>query len=225
MQDVQAAVITGSHSYDVKGLERLFRRLEGVDAYVQHLNDFAASPEDVRDSYDAVVFYAMVLERGGPIDENQPWYCGRPRTALARLGTTGQGIVVLHHGLLAYPEWRVWNAVVGMEDRSFVHYHDETVRVQVVDAEHPITAGLADWDMLDETYTMQDSGDGCRVLLRADHPRSMRDIAWTRTHRNARVFCFQSGHNDDTWQNESFRTVLRRGILWSARRRCDGSGE
>jgi len=219
MPDIQVAVITGSHSYDVKGLERLFRSLDGVDAYIQHMNDFAASPESVRDSYDSVVFHAMILQRGGPTNELQPWYCGKPRTALEHLGATDQGIVVLHHGLLAYPEWPVWNAVVGMEDRSFVHWHDETIRVEVVDPDHPITAGLSDWDMLDETYTMQDAGDGCRVLLRTDHPHSMRDIAWTRQYRSARVFCFQSGHNDDTWRDASFRTVLHRGILWSAR--CD----
>ncbi|NQT85706.1 ThuA domain-containing protein [bacterium] len=218
MHDLQVAVITGSHSYDVIGLERLFRGLDGIDAYIQHLNDFAASPEGVRDGYDAVVFHAMILERGGPTDALQPWYCGKPRTTLEHLGATGQGIVLLHHGLLAYPEWPVWNAIAGMDDRSFVHYHDETTRVKVVDTEHPVTAGIADWDMLDETYTMQDAGEGCRVLLRVDHPRSMRDLAWTRRYRDSRVFCYQSGHNADTWQDESFREVLRRGILWSAGR-------
>jgi hypothetical protein len=31
------AVITGEHSFDVPSLYRLFRSLEAIDAYVQHL--------------------------------------------------------------------------------------------------------------------------------------------------------------------------------------------
>ena len=46
----------------------------------------------------------------------------------------------------------------------------------------------------------------------------MRTLAWTRTHNNARVFCFQSGHDNQTWQNRAFREVLSRGIHWTARR-------
>jgi type 1 glutamine amidotransferase len=32
------------------------------------------------------------------------------------------------------------------------------------------------------------------------------------------VFCFAAGHDNQTWIDESFRTVLRRGIQWAARR-------
>jgi type 1 glutamine amidotransferase len=56
------------------------------------------------------------------------------------------------------------------------------------------------------------------VLLTADHPKSMKAIAWTRQHGQSRVFCFQSGHDNDTWENAGFRNVLERGILWCAQR-------
>jgi type 1 glutamine amidotransferase len=32
------------------------------------------------------------------------------------------------------------------------------------------------------------------------------------------VFCFQSGHDNLTWSNPSFREILARGIRWSAGR-------
>jgi type 1 glutamine amidotransferase len=32
------------------------------------------------------------------------------------------------------------------------------------------------------------------------------------------VFCYQAGHDNVTWQDPNFREVLRRGLLWSARR-------
>ena len=72
--------------------------------------------------------------------------------------------------------------------------------------------------MVDETYTMADAGPGSEILLTIDHPKSMKTIAWTRQFKRSRVFCFQSGHDDRTWANASFREVLRRGIHWCAAR-------
>jgi uncharacterized protein len=213
---VKTAVITGGHAYDVPNFHLLFRALPGIDAYIQHMNDFASSPEDVRDSYDAVLFYTMFMDE--PIDEGLPWHAGKPLTALQRLGATGQGIVVLHHAILAYPRWPVWSDISGLNDRSFEFDHDQTLDVHVADSQHPITAGLHDWRMVDETYLMASPGADSQTLLTVDHPRSMKTIAWTRTYRNTRVFCFQSGHDNLTWPDANFQQVLRKGILWAAGR-------
>ena len=77
---LSVAVVTGGHGFDVRNFHKLFRALDGVDAYIQHLDDFASSPTEVRDSYDAVLFYIMMMQ--GPADEGLPWYAGKPKTAL-----------------------------------------------------------------------------------------------------------------------------------------------
>ena len=180
------------------------------------MDDFASSDERVRDSYDAVVFYTMLTD--GPCDEGQPWYAGKPAAALEHLGDTQQGIVLLHHAILAYPQWSVWNEIAGIEDRSFGYHVGESIRIEVADPDHPITRGLSGWEAVDETYTMVDPQSGNHPLLSVEHPRSMKTIAWAREHKSARVFCFQSGHDNQAWESGGFREVLRRGILWSARR-------
>jgi hypothetical protein len=213
---LEVAVVTGGHSYDVPHFHRLFRSLEGVNAYLQSLEDFASSPEEVRDAYDALVFYFM--PPGMPTDEGSPWYAGHPKTACEHLGETQQGIVILHHSILAYPDWPAWAEIVGIADRSFDYHIGETLALRVAVPDHPITAGLSDWEMVDETYEMADAGEGCRVLLETDHPKSMRSLAWTRAHGKARVFCFQPGHDNRAWVTPEFREMLRRGMLWSAGR-------
>jgi type 1 glutamine amidotransferase len=213
---LNVAVVTGGHSYDVPNFHRLFRAMDGLDCYVQHMDDLTSSPEEVRDSYDAVVFYTMMMEE--PVDKGQPWYAGAPRAALERLTETGQGIVLLHHAIVAYPRWDHWRRLAGIDEFQNEYHFDETVLVHVADADHPITRGLADWEMVDETYDMAEPGPGCRVLLTTDHPRSMRALAWAREQGASRVFCLQCGHDNQAWANESFRTVLRRGICWAARR-------
>ena len=67
-----------------------------------------------------VLFFFMMLE--GPTDEGLPGYCGQPKTAIEHLGQTGQGIVILHHALLAYPQWPVWREIVGIADRELSSY-------------------------------------------------------------------------------------------------------
>ncbi len=213
---VKTAVVTGGHSYDVVNFQRLFRGLDGIEPYVQHIDDFASSDEDVRDSYDTVVFYIMLTD--GPSDEGQPWYAGKPKAALEHLGGAAQGILLLHHAILAYPEWRLWDEIVGIQDRSFGYHLGESVRIEVADPDHPITRDLSGWEMVDETYTMAEPAAGSRALLSVDHPKSMKTVAWTREYKRSRVFCLQSGHDNQTWGTGGFSEVLRRGILWCAER-------
>ena len=214
---INVAVITGGHAYDVINFQNLFLSLEGVNGYIQHLDDFATSSKAVRDSYDVLLFYIMMME--GPTDEGLPGYRGRPKQALERVGQTDQGIVVLHHGLLAYPQWPVWNSLVGIADRTLSGYsHDETLRIKVADKTHPITLGLLDWSMVDETYNMADAAPGNQILLTVEHENSMSTIAWAHQYKASRVFCFQLGHDKQGWEDENFRDVLKRGLAWSCGR-------
>ncbi len=213
---VRLAVVTGGHGFDVVNFHRLFRRFVEVDAYVQHLEDFANSSQQVRDAYHAVLFYFMPTQ--DPTEERRARHAGTPLSALEHLGQSEQGIVVLHHALLAYPTWPLWGQLVGIEDRSFGYSDGQTLCIEVADADHPVTRGLGSWSMVDETYSMADPGGESTPLLTTDHPESMRTLAWTRTHGRARVFCLESGHDNLTWMDHNFREVLRRGILWSAGR-------
>jgi len=214
-QPVKVAVVTGGHTYDVVNFHRLFRRLDGIDAYIQHMDDFASSPEEVRDAYDAVVFYTMLMDT--PLDEER-WPHGNPYAAVEHLGATKQGVLVLHHAILAYPQWPTWKKLVGIPNRTFNFHVGQDLRIETADAGHPITKGLPAWDMVDETYTMSEPGPDSHVLLTTDHPKSMKAIAWTRRPGQARVLCFQSGHDNATWENANFTEILRRGILWCAGR-------
>jgi type 1 glutamine amidotransferase len=107
---------------------------------------------------------------------------------------------------------------MGIANRKFGYHHDQKLRVNVVNAEHPITKGLKPWEMLDETYTMADAGAGSEILLTTDHAKSMQTLGWTRQYKKSRVFCFESGHDNQTWVSPDFREVLRRGLLWCARK-------
>jgi hypothetical protein len=213
---LKAAVITGGHHYHVPAFHQLFRDLPGIDAYIQHMADFVASPPEARQGYDVLIFYTHL--RGELTDLGlAPGRHDTVRSVLESLGTRHQGIVVLHHSLLAFPGWPVWDAIVGMADRSLTSYaHAETIPYHIADADHPISSGLADWSMTDETYLMADAAGDNHILITTDHPRSMKTIAWTHEHGQSRVFCLQGGDDQRAWSSRQFRTLLTQGTRWSA---------
>jgi type 1 glutamine amidotransferase len=88
----------------------------------------------------------------------------------------------------------------------------------VADLDHPITRGLAAWELTDETYTVNLPGTDSHVLLTTDHPKCMRTVGWTREVGKSRVFCLQSGHDNAAFSNPNFGAVLQRGIEWLAER-------
>ncbi len=202
---IKAAVITGGHFFDVPGFHAVFRSMTDVDFYPQTLGDFVADAGKVREHYDGLVFFNMHI----PMPDE------RTRDVLEKLGETDQGIVVLHHALLDHAEWDLWSDIVGIKDRTIRDFvHDVSLPMTIVSADHPITHGMTDFEMIDETYLMDEPGEGSEILLTTDHDVSMKNIAWTRQFRNARVFCYQSGHDNQTYADLNFRKVLERGIHW-----------
>jgi type 1 glutamine amidotransferase len=181
---IKTAVITGGHHFDVPAFIDLFRSMNELDFYPQTLENFAADVGGVRLNYEALVFYNMHSE-----------LTKATQAVYEALGETSQGLVFLHHAILAFPDWPHMEAITGYHATlDFTYLHDETLQVQIAMPDHPITRGLNAWQMVDETYMLPDVGLGNQVLLTTDHPRSMRTLAWTRGHKKARVFVFTPGH-------------------------------
>jgi trehalose utilization protein len=212
-RETRLAVVIGAHPLEALAFSRLFRELPGIDATIQTLEDWVADMGGPRASgfYDVVLFYNFHQEEPPPAGST--WL--DIATAIESLRTAGTGVLVLHHAILAYPTWSTWGELVGIDDRSFSAVGMETLPFAVA-AEHPITEGVTDWQMVDEPYTMNDAGPGSEVLLTVDHPTSMRTIGWVRSFGQARVFCLQSGHDHTSFDDPNFRRVLQQGIRWLA---------
>jgi type 1 glutamine amidotransferase len=212
---IKTAVVTGRHPFDVPAFHAAFRAMPDIDFYPQHLEDFVSDAGGVRQKYDVVVFYNHHQETPGT---EQGWWDVKTREALEQLGETPQGILVLHHGIVAFRDWPFWAELVGMTDRSMDYHFGQEVSVEIANTDHPVTRGLAPFTITDETYGLPHERPGSEILLTTSHPRSTRVLAWTRQFREARVFCYQSGHDAAAFGNPDFRTVLHNGIRWLAGR-------
>ena len=212
--DIAVAVVTGKHTFDIPGFQQMFSSMSNMEFYLQDLENFVADVGKYNDKYDVVLFYnfhqqtPVADERDGAMILN----------SINKLAENGQGIFVLHHAILAFPNWEIWSQIVGITDRRFGYYGNQTIQTDLMDDSHPITYGLKSWEMVDETYTMNEVGDDSQPLLAIDHVNSMHTVGWTRHYGNGRVFCYQSGHDNQSFYNPNFRTVVFRGIQWLANR-------
>lgn len=115
-------------------------------------------------SWDAMLLHdipGLVLKRG-----TEPEVVGPDtRTAhdVVNLLDAGQGMVVLHHAISAWPGWEGWAEVTGArflyrpgrlrgEDLPSSGYRMGTYTVRVTDQSHPITRGISDFEIDDELY-------------------------------------------------------------------------
>ena len=100
-------------------------------------------------------------------------------------------------------------------------------RVEITEAgrQHPVTAGLDDFDLVTEQYWIL-SDDLNDVLATTTtktrewepwHRPVTCPAVWTRAWGQGRVFVATPGHQVDVLQDPNVRTVVERGLLWAAR--------
>ena len=106
----------------------------------------------------------------------------------------------------------------GVEKLRSQYQHDVKIPVQVVDSNDPVTKGLKDYVIHDETYKLFDVFDGVKPLLKTKEPLSNEVIAWSKTYGPARVVYMQSGHDHFAYENPNFQQFLKQAIRWTAKR-------
>ena len=219
---IRVLVVTGGHGFDKKVFPKTFAGHADIEITFSNAKRGAPSVfEDISKwPYDVMVLYNF----------NQR-ISARQKANFIKLLDRGVGLVVLHHAIAAYPDWIEYTKIIGatyvLKDgvvRDGVKYerpvwkHGVKMKIHVEDAKHPITAGLADREVLDESYKKWAYHKGNHLLLSTDCPLNNKQIAWTRTYAKARVFVNQLGHGPGIFREKTFRTVIARGIRWTARR-------
>jgi type 1 glutamine amidotransferase len=217
---IRAVVVTGGHAFDEQAFPKLFEGHPDIVCEFKSQKDDSEVFEDVADwPYDVVVLYNMTQK----ISEKR-------RQNFLGLLDRGVGLVVLHHAVAAFQDWPEFEKIAGTR-----YYLKETVvdgvkhlqgawkegvdfTIHVEDPEHPITKGLADFQVHDEGYRNQTYAPDNHLLLSTDSPASEKPIAWVRTYKNARVFCTPVGHGSQIFTSEPFRRVVARAIRWTAKR-------
>jgi uncharacterized protein len=214
---IRILVITGNHAYKEEQFNGMLASLGNNITY--QIAELPAAydmflPEN-RTRYDVLVFYHMWQQ----ITDEQA-------KVLSECIRNGKPLVALHHSICAYDDWPEYFNIIGgkyfhkpttVNGKTYPacsYKHDVHFTVKIVDPHNPVTKGLKDFEIFDETYKGYYVEDGVKPLLTTEEPGSEHVIGWTKMYGKARIVTLQSGHDKPTFENPHFRKLLRQSIEW-----------
>jgi uncharacterized protein len=251
---VRVLAVTGGHRVDLDAFTGMLAGICAQRGWVfAHAVQPAAQdwlgPEHLG-VFDAVLCYdlpGLALQRGTA-----------PRPApvvpdvarrLAELLEAGQGFVFLHHALAGWPAWPGWAEVLG----GRYHYAPGSLRgvawpdsgfryarytVRVLAADHPVCAGVGDFELDDELYCCPVFDADVVPLLRAsavdgpfretyrevlgtvgagpawEHPPASDLIGWAKTAGRSPVVYLQPGDGPGTFAHPEYRRLVANALSW-----------
>jgi len=208
---------TGGHAFEQKQFFALFDAMKEI-AYTKAEMPAAASrlTPALRADFDVLVMYDMNKKISA--DEAAQF------TALAKAGI---GIVSLHHNVGANAAWDGFRDIIGgkyifketeIDGRKYAKtpwQHGQDMPIHVADAQHPITRGISDFTIHDETYGVYYVSPKAHILLTTTHPKNNPQIAWTYEVGASRVVYLQLGHDSKAYEHPAYGELVRRSILWT----------
>jgi type 1 glutamine amidotransferase len=213
---IKAVVVTGGHAFEHDPFFAVFDEMEDVEYTEFVLKDQSEIFEDISDwDYDVIVLYSMTQK----ISEKR-------RENLVKLLDDGVGFFAMHHNMCSFQEWPEYREIIGTryytqavgDQPKCTYLHDIDFKVAIADKKHPITRGMSDFEIHDETYKNCAFEADNHVLLTTDHPTSDKTIMWTRKYGKARVCTIQLGHDSKAYENPNYRMLLDRAVRWCAGR-------
>ncbi len=221
---IKAVLVTGGHGFDRKKFLALFEGLDDVAVVHAPQKDHSELFEDVSEwKYDVIVLFNMT-RRISP----------KRRRNFLKLLDRGVGVVALHHSLAAWGDWPEFRKIIGgkwftrptvaegVKHPAGGYKHGVTFQIKVAEKTHPVTAGLKDFQVTDETYCRYWVDPDATVLLTTDHPSSDKALAWAKTFRKARTVYVQMGHGTSIYADANYRRLVANAIRWTAGRQPAG---
>jgi type 1 glutamine amidotransferase len=138
----------------------------------------------------------------------------------------GVGLAGCHGGMCdSFRDATEWQFMTGGQWVAHPGNDGTQYRVNITDKEHPITAGLPDFDVASEQYYLH-VDPAVKVLAStrfpvADGPHVGNGpvdmpVVWTKVYGQGRVFYNSLGHQANIVASEPCLTLMRRGFLWAA---------
>ncbi len=217
-EKIKALVVTGGHGFERKPFFTLFEGYDDIEYVEAQLKDHSEIFEDISEwDYDVIVFFNMTQKISPKRQEN-----------FTKLVKDGVGVLALHHCMGSYQEWPEYIKIIGgrynlkaseqggVKREASTYKHDADFTVQIEDGSHPITRGLSDFAVHDETYKKCSFEKDNRLLLTTNHPDSDTQLGWVRRYGKGKVCFIMVGHGPSVYAHPSYRQLVARAIRWSA---------
>jgi type 1 glutamine amidotransferase len=151
---------------------------------------------------------------------NYGWMTPEQEKAVVAFVEGGGGFLNLHNAMGLYPEDGPYLRLVG--GKYLGHGPLERFRVEVVDAEHPITRGVSTFTVADEQHTPSYDTSKVHLLLRSRSDAGKSAAAgWAYEPGKGRLCHLAPGHTREALLHPEYQALLRNAVRWCLRRDAD----
>jgi hypothetical protein len=207
--DIHHDLLSAAAVFQQLGVEAGFttRKAMGVNRFVE--------PRPETEEADVYLFYTA----GG-------YFATAQQQALAEAVQAGKGLVGVHGAnIMGWldggldPADRPLFELLGNRYLSHGPGHHEGRHTIEIVADHPVTAGVGDFELFDEYYEFELADDDVKVLAQ----RRRADVAvipvlYVREAGEGRVVYLALGHDMRSWGEPPVRTLIRQALLWASGR-------
>ena len=129
----------------------------------------------------------------------------------------GGGYVGIHSASDSFKKAdRYWEMLGG----RFAGHGGGKFTVYIYDRDHPITKGMRDFEIQDETYSHNYHRNAqMRSLTRMNRGKERQSMSWVSSYAKGRVFYTGNGHGREAWTNPHFQRLVVRAAYWAAGRK------
>jgi len=194
----------GGHSFEgfTKAMDPVLEKTGDFDVTVGESFD-VLKPENIK-KFDVVLFYGS----GGKMDE-------AAAGGLEGFVSGGGGMAGVHATDANKNSDVYWRLIGG----RFIGHGGGKFMVRIEDKKHPVTAGMEDFEIQDETYRNKYHPEAeIHSLVHMDRGDEQQSMAWVQEIGKGRVFCTTLGHGGGAFANPEFQRFVLRGLYWAAGR-------
>ena len=225
---IRLLILSGANNHSWKtttpALKKLYEANGRFNVEVTE-NVPALTGEDFK-KYDAIVCNYTSY----PKIEGHRWPAATEKTFLDYIAA-GHGFVLFHAASTAWGDWPEFGSLIGLtwqKDKATGknisgHGSQHPFAVTISDKQHPITAGMPDFQHVkDELYHRQLQHATARVLATTLSAKEMRGsgeqepMVVVTEHGHGRVFHCAMGHDEKSMAGLGFQTLMLRGTEWAA---------
>ena len=163
--------------------------------------------------YDVIVF--TIYSQRVPVISEQA------QENLLNFVKDGKGFFVQHLASASFPNWEEFGKLCG---RKWImgtsgHGPRSVFKAKMLNKEHPITAGLSDFETDDELYAKLQGTGEINVLISADSDWSKKTepLLFTSNYGKGRSVYNAFGHDRKALLNPNVQKLIVRGVEWAAK--------
>jgi len=160
----------------------------------------------------------LVIHRDGmlwPMGYDKPyviWMTPEQEKAIEDFVKSGGGFMPLHNSIAVYPKDGLYRRVVAGHFKQ--HPPVETFKVYVVNRDHPVTAGVNDYEVTDEQHFEECDLDRVTLLLKNSSKHGESPAGWAYEYGKGRVCFLANGHTLEVLKVPDYQKLLTNAIRW-----------